>query len=254
LQCCEEFGNAMPERDGMQNHWIELDVAGETMPAYVAEPDGAPRSAVLVLQEIFGVNENIRAATDLVAGAGYLAIAPALFHRTDPHFDASYDEAGFAKGRAAAGSLDLPQLVADLTAASEYARSRLGTDVKIGTWGFCFGGSIAFLSATLPFVAAAVSFYGGQIATSPAPTRPALLVMAPQLTAPVFFAFGGKDIHIPQSEVGKIEDEMKKLNKPYELHVYADEDHGFFRFGPNANDGARDVWPRVQAFLKANLS
>jgi carboxymethylenebutenolidase len=237
----------------MHTHWIELDVTGEAMPAYVAEPEGTPRGAVLVLQEIFGVNADIQALSDLVAGAGYLAIAPALFHRTDPHFDATHDEAGFAKGRAAAGAVDLQQLVADLTASAEYATSRLGPDAKIATWGFCFGGSIAFLSATLPFVSAAVSFYGGQIVNSPSPQRPAMLAMAPQLRAPVLFSFGGKDAYIPLSDVEKIEATLKELAKPFELYVYPEEDHGYFRHGPDGNDGARDVWPRVQAFLAANL-
>jgi dienelactone hydrolase len=152
------------------------------MPTYVSQPDATPRGAVLILQEIFGVNAGIQSLTDLVASVGYLGIAPALFHRTDPHFDATHDEAGFAKGRAAAGAVDLQQIVADLTAAGAYAHQQLGSDAKVGTWGFCFGGSIAFLSATLPFVGAAVSFYGGQIASSPAPTRPPMLVMPPRRT------------------------------------------------------------------------
>jgi carboxymethylenebutenolidase len=238
----------------MKSHWVELDVTGERMPTYVAEPEGAPRGAVLVLQEIFGVNAEMRALTDLVASAGYLAVAPALFHRTDPHFEATHDDAGFEKGRAAAGAVDLPQLVADLTAAGEYARAHIGPQARIATWGFCFGGSIAFLSATLPFVSAAVSFYGGQIGHSAAPTRPALIVMAPQLTAPLFFAFGGRDPYIPRSEIDTIATELDELAKPYELHVYPEEDHGFFRFGPSGNDGSRDVWPRVQSFLATHLT
>lgn len=237
----------------MKKYWVDLDVTGEQMPTYVAEPTGTPRGGILILQEIFGVNADIQALTDLVASAGYLGVAPALFHRTDPHFDATHDEAGFAKGRAAAGAVDLQQLVADLTAAGTFARQHLVSDAKIGTWGFCFGGSIAFLSATLPFVSAAVSFYGGQIASSPAPTRPAMLVMAPQLTAPLLFAFGGKDPYIPREEIDAIAHKLDELAKPYELHVYPDEDHGFFRHGPEGNDGSRDVWPRVQAFLAANL-
>ncbi len=237
----------------MPTRWIDLDVTGEPMPTFVAEPDGAPRGAVLVLQEIFGINEDMRAIAELVASSGYLALAPALFHRTDPHFTATHDEAGFAKGIAAASAVDLQQLVADLTAAGEYARTLLGTDAKIATWGFCFGGSVAFASATLPFVSAAVSFYGGQIASSPAPTRPALLVMAPQVRAPLFFAFGGRDEHIPLSEVEKIEATLEELDKPFELCVYPDEGHAFFRFGPSGNAGSRDVWPRVQAFLAAHL-
>jgi carboxymethylenebutenolidase len=237
----------------MNNFWVDLEVTGEAMPTYVSQPDATPRGAVLILQEIFGVNAGIQSLTDLVASVGYLGIAPALFHRTDPHFDATHDEAGFAKGRAAAGAVDLQQIVADLTAAGAYAHQQLGSDAKVGTWGFCFGGSIAFLSATLPFVGAAVSFYGGQIASSPAPTRPPMLVMAPHLTAPLLFAFGGKDPYIPQSEIDTIAHRLDELAKPYELHVYPEEDHGFFRHGPLGNDGSRDVWRHVKTFLAANL-
>jgi carboxymethylenebutenolidase len=237
----------------MQSHWIERDVTGSTMPAYVAEPEGTPKSGVIIIEEIFGVNETIRAIADLVAREGYLAVAPNFFHRTDPNFDAGHDEAGIAKGFAAASAVKFPDLVADLTAAGAYLRERLGTEARIGTWGFCFGGSVAFLSATLPFTQCAVSFYGGQIASSPVPGRPPMIEIAAQLRAPVFFAFGGQDQHITADEHAKIRKALDARGKPYVFHVFPTEGHGFFRDGPDANEGARSVWPMVKSFLTKYL-
>jgi carboxymethylenebutenolidase len=238
----------------MQSEWTELAVTGEMMPAYVAVPRGSPRGGVIVIQEIFGVNADMRRIADLLADAGYLAVAPAMFHRTDPHFEATHDEAGFAKGRAAAGALDLAQMGADLTASAGFLHERLGNTRKIGTWGFCFGGSVAYFSATLPFVGAAVSFYGGQIAQPAGPSRPALVTLTPQVQAPLLLAFGGRDPHIVPADVEIIREALEEHERVFDLRVYADEDHGFFRAGPEANDGSRDVWPRVQAFLAAHLS
>ncbi len=238
----------------MQTEWTELAVTGEMMPAYVAVPDGAPRGGVIVIQEIFGVNADIRRIAELVAGAGYLAVAPAVFHRTDPHFEAAHDEAGFAKGRAAAGAIDLAQVGADLTASADFLRERLGETHKIGTWGFCFGGSIAYYSATLPFVAAAVSFYGGQIAQASGPNRPALVTLTPQIQAPLLLVFGGRDPYIAPDDVAVVREALEEHERIFDLRVYAEEDHGFFREGPGGNPGSRDVWPRVQAFLAAHLT
>ena len=240
--------------NGMQTHWIELDVTGEKMPCYVAEPDETPHGGVIVIQEIFGVNADMQRIGDLVADAGYVAIVPALFHRTDPHFEASHDEAGFAKGRAAAGAIDQQQLVADLTATSDYLHERYGADAKIATWGFCFGGSIAYMTATLPFVAAAISFYGGQIAKSPGPNRPALVTMTPEIHAPLLLAFGGRDPYIPAEDIEVIREALDEHDKTFDLLVYADEDHGFFREGPAGTQGAAEVWDRVRDFLSSHLA
>ncbi len=234
--------------------WVDLDVTGERMPAYVARPTKRPHAGMIVIQEIFGVNADMQRVATLLAGEGYLAVVPAIFHRTDPHFDAGHDEAGIAKGRAAASALDLQQLVADLTAANSYLSGELQADAKVGTWGFCFGGSVAFLSATLPFVAAAVSFYGGQIARSTVPARPPLLEMAAHIRAPLFLAFGGRDESISADDVAAIRAALEAHDKRFELQVYADEGHAFFRAGASGNAASRDAWPRVRDFLAVNLT
>jgi carboxymethylenebutenolidase len=237
----------------MQTHWIELAVGDTTMLSYVAEPASPPKAGIIIIQEIFGVNEPMRKLTELVASIGYLGVAPALFHRTDPKFEAEYNAGGFAKGQAAAAEVTLESASADLEAAATYVRERLGRDAKIATWGFCFGGSIAMLSATLPGIDAAVSFYGGQIARSPHPSRPPIVTLAPEVKAPLFFAFGGLDQHIPAEDWAVIRSALDEQKKPYEFHVLPEEDHGFFRQGPGGNKGSAENWPLVQAFLAEHL-
>ena len=238
----------------MKSEWIEREVTGSTMPAYVVEPGTTPRAGIIVIQEIFGIDDAMQRQAQLVADLGYLAIAPNLFHRVDPHFQAGVDEAGFRRGREAAGKVTFPDLVADLTSAGAYVRERLGPDAPIGTWGFCFGGSVAFLSATLPFVSCAVSFYGGQIAKSPTPDRPPMLDVAAQIRAPILFAFGGRDESIPPEEHAAIKKALDARGKTYEFYVYPDQGHAFFREGPEASDAAGDVWSRVKAFFKKHLA
>ncbi len=230
-----------------------MQVTGETMPAYFAEPDGLPRGGIIVIQEIFGVSEAMRDVANLLAGDGWLAIVPALFHRTDPHFTADYDEAGFAKGRAAAGALDVQQIVADLTAAHSALAERLPAGGKVGAWGFCFGGSLAYFSATLPSVSAAASFYGGQIGKSPAPGRPAMMAMTDEIHAPLFLAFGADDESIPPAEIETIREALVRHRRTYDLHVYPNAGHAFFRGGPHGNEASADAWTRVRAFFAANL-
>ncbi|HYW54283.1 MAG TPA: dienelactone hydrolase family protein [Dongiaceae bacterium] len=234
----------------MRSETVTIPVGDLRMPAYVVRPEADRAPAVIVLQEIFGVNDDMRALTELVASAGYLAVASALFHRTDPAFEAGHDEAGFAKGRAAREATQPETLIADVEATVAWLRAQPQCDGGIATWGFCFGGSVAFLSATLPSIDAAVSFYGGQIAGGPR----FIDAFADKLRAPVFFAFGGKDQFITPDMIHEIEQRLTALAKPFELHVYQDEDHGFFRNGPTGNEGSADVWPRVRAFLDGALS
>jgi len=106
----------------------------------------------------------------------------------------------------------------------------------------------------LPFVAAAVSFYGGQIARSSVPTRPPMIELTPQIQAPLLLAFGGRDASISGDDVAAIRTALEEHGKRFELLVYPDEDHAFFRAGPDANDGARAVWPSVRTFLSEHLS
>ena len=146
-------------------------------------------------------------------------------------------------------------LKTDLTASIDFLLKQPRCNGSIGAWGFCYGGTVAFLLATYPHIKAGVSFYGGQIAKQAAPHRPAMIEFAKDLKAPVFFAFGGQDQSIPQEDIDKIKAALDANHKKYELEVYPNEGHGFFRHGINGEStaGARDAWPKVQKFLKENI-
>jgi len=145
---------------------LTITVDGNPMPCYLARPDGdVPRPAVIVLQEIFGVNTEVKRITDLVAAAGYVGLAINYYHRTHPDLNEPYNEQGLQNGFAAAGAVTKAGLLSDVKAAIEWlnAQDFVHTS-RIATWGFCFGGTVAFVTATLDGLCAAVSFYGGHIA------------------------------------------------------------------------------------------
>jgi carboxymethylenebutenolidase len=183
---------------------------GFQLGAYKAEPEGKPRGAVVVIQEIFGVNHHIRSVADRYAQLGYLAIAPALFDRGEKNFQSGYDGAAMDKARGFAGKIPLDQRLADTQAAIDHVKSA----GKVAVLGYCMGGSIAFLSTTrLSGVSAGVGYYGGQIAQF-AEEKP---------KAPVMLHFGEKDQSIPLTDVEKI----KAAQPGVPIFVYNGAGHGF---------------------------
>ncbi len=148
--------------------FITLTAAdGLAFPAYVASPAGTPRGAVVVLQEIFGVNAHIRAVADGYAAAGYLAVAPSTFHRVKPGVELGYAEADMNEGfgyKMAVEALPAPGVMADIQAAIDHAAQAGGG--KVGIVGYCWGGLLTWRAAcTLSGLAAAVPYYGGGMTT-----------------------------------------------------------------------------------------
>jgi carboxymethylenebutenolidase len=131
---------------------------GHRLAAYEVAPDGAS-AAIVVVQEIFGVNGHIRSVVDRYASFGYRTIAPALFDRVEPGLELDYDEAGIARGREIATQVAFEPAMRDVAAAVGHV-SETGPVAVIG---YCFGGSVAWLSASSLPIAAAVGYYGGQV-------------------------------------------------------------------------------------------
>jgi carboxymethylenebutenolidase len=183
---------------------------GFTLGAYRAKPGSNRKSgAIVVLQEIFGVNQHIRNVTDSFAAQGYEAIAPALFDRAQRNVELGYDGPGVASGRDLRAKVPLDDTLAD-TAAAIAAVKAAGPVAVIG---YCWGGSLAFLAATrLSGIACAVGYYGGMIAAH-ADEKPRV---------PVLLHFGEKDDGIPMSDV----DIVRKKRPDVEIHVYP-AGHGF---------------------------
>lgn len=240
----------------MKNESLNLTVDGHPMDCYMAVPDGdAKVPAVLIIQEIFGVNREIKRIVDLVAKSGYVGFAPNVFHRTHPNLNLNYSQEQMPTAREAATKSTMEGLNADLKASIDYLLKNPRCNGSIGAWGFCYGGTIAYLLATYPQIKAAVSFYGGQIAKQTAPHRPAMIDFTKDIKAPIFLAFGGQDQSITTEDIDKIKKALEENHKKYVLEVYPNEGHGFFRHGINGEStaGARDIWPKVLAFLKENL-
>lgn len=165
--------------------WIELTAAdGTTVSAWRAEPKGAPRGGLVVVQEIFGVNSHIRGVCEGYAAEGYLAIAPALFDRIEPRVDLGYLPDDVARGRELKAQASLDSALADV----EAARAAVASAGKVGVVGYCWGGYVAWMSASrLAGFACAVPYYGGGMLDAAA-ERP---------RCPVLAHFGEMDPMIP---------------------------------------------------------
>jgi carboxymethylenebutenolidase len=216
---------------------------GFSFPAYVAKPQGKPKGAVVVLQEIFGVNSHIRSVADGYAAEGYLAVAPSTFHRVKQGVELGYAAEDMAAGialKAAVEELPAPGVLADIEAAVAHA-SRAG---KVGVVGYCWGGLLTWRSACLvKGVSAASAYYGGGV------TTPAEAARQPQ--CPTMAHFGEKDHWIPMDSV----EAFRKAQPGVEVHVYA-ADHGFNCDQRGSHDAAaaKLARERTLAFFAKHLA
>ncbi len=189
---------------------IELTAAdGHKLGAYRAEPQGRPRGAIVVIQEIFGVNSHIKQVADGYAADGYLAIAPALFDRVQRNVDLGYTPEDIATGREIRGKVTNDMALKDAAAAIK-AASGAG---KVGIVGYCWGGLVTWLAAAkLSGLSAAVPYYGGGILDN--------AELEPKV--PLMGHFGDKDQHIPVEGVKK----LAERHKQHPIFIYS-ADHGF---------------------------
>jgi len=195
--------------------FIDLkSVDGFVFPAYVAQPAGKPKAGMVVLQEIFGVNSHIRSVADGYAAEGYLAVAPATFHRVKQGVEIGYTPDDMSAGsalKAAVEALPAPGVLPDIQAAIDHA-AQAG---KVGIVGYCWGGLLTWRSACeLKGLSAAVPYYGGGV------TTPDEIARKPKV--PVMAHFGDQDHWIPLPSV----EAFKKAHPEVEVHVYH-ANHGF---------------------------
>ena len=175
--------------------------------AYVAEPSGAAKGGLIVVQEIFGVNPHIRSVADRYAAAGYLAIAPALFDPVEQGVELDYNQAGMQKGFDLVGKLGFERALAGVQAAAKEV-SRAG---RVGVVGYCWGGSVTYLAA-IRLALPGISYYGGRN----------VQLVGEKAKAPLLFHYGLKDAHISEAD----REAVRKANPEAEFYVY-DADHGF---------------------------
>lgn len=223
----------------MSKSWISVrNASGETFDAYVSLPPTGKGPGLLVIQEIFGVNEHIRAVADQYAADGYTVIAPDIFWRDEKRLELNYDQAGFDKGLALLGKLDVDLVAQDLKAAVATLRGHAACTGKVGSVGFCMGGLLSFAAAAHAGVDTAVCYYGGGIHQH--------LDLAKDIKVPVLFHFAEKDGYIPASAVEAVRNAMGSRSN-VRIIVHPDVDHGF-------NCWRRPAWHQVTAARARGLS
>jgi carboxymethylenebutenolidase len=209
---------------------------GHEFNAWLAAPQGPARGAVVVAQEIFGVNRHIRRVTDEYAANGYVAIAPCLYDRVRRGIELGYSEKEVQEGRGYRLQIPREKTLLDLTASINVVKHA----GRVAAIGYCWGGTLAYLAACELPVSCAVSYYGGQIKDH--------LDKSPR--RPVMYHFGERDPHIPMSDV----DRIRAADPDGVFHLYPAE-HGFNCEDRGSYDAAsaRLALERTLAFLVGKL-
>jgi carboxymethylenebutenolidase len=224
----------------MVSRWETIDTSDGQMRCYLSVPgEPGPHPAVIVIQHAGGVDEFIRRLSDGLAEAGFVAVAPDLYHREDPK---SSDDPMTRMGR-----LRDVNIVADVNAAVEHVSGLAAVrGESIGITGFCMGGRVAYLMAASNAVfQAAVVFYGGNTMV-PWGRGQAPFDISAQIGCPILGLFGKEDPNPNPADVAKIDAELTRLGKPHEFHSYPSAGHAFMSEGrPNyREEAATDAWPR----------
>ena len=234
-----------------------IDVGERKMPAYVARPHGDGRyPAVVLLEGLYGFDDEVRRVTDLVASVGYVGLAVNYFYRLDPHFCEPFTPAGQACGIEATKSIRVAELQADLEATRDWLMSRAYVDpARIAAWGFGFGGAAAFTAACIPGYQVVAAFYPQSIGKPLPSGDPAPIDAARSLRAPMLLFFGGRDETIKRREILQLKHKLQEASKRCDVQLYETVGHSFFRQYHSASHSTEiaDAWERVQAFFKVNL-
>ncbi len=228
------------------------------IPAYMAYPTGGlSYPGIVVIQEIFGVNAHIRDVTERIARLGYVAIAPAIFQRIAPGFAADYyTPQDILTGRNYKRQTTASELLSDIQATINYLKNR--PQVKkdgFGCIGFCFGGHVAYLAATLNDIKATASFYGAGIATETPGGGSPTITRTTEIKGTLYAFFGKEDASIPPEQVDAIEAELAKACIAHRIFRYDRAEHGFFcdaRASYNT-EAASDAWRQVKELFQQHL-
>jgi carboxymethylenebutenolidase len=213
---------------------------GGTAEGYLAKPASGKGPGVIVIQEWWGLNDNIKNIADRFATEGYLAFAPDLYHGkvTDEP-----DEAGKIMM-----SMKMDQAAKDLSGAYDYLKDHANGTGKVGDVGFCMGGRLSLYLATVKPIDACVIYYGVLMGEQPDLST---------LKGPVLGHYAENDGFVPVSAVRALEKQINDLGKQAEFHVYPGTDHGFFndtRAEVHKPAESKQTWDRTLAFFKQHLA
>ena len=240
----------------MPTNWVDMNVGGETMEGYLTQPEGSDRHpAVVVIQEIWGVNSHIQYVTDRLPSLGYVGLAPAMFHREGRMTIGLHEEMDTAVARM--GRCTDANIVADVQAAVDYlkAQSFVQGD-RIGIVGFCYGGRVSYLAAcNVSDLKATVVFYGGRILAPLGEEGASPLEQSSKINSPLLGLFGEDDGNPSPDDVAQIDAELTKHGKLHEFHTYPGCGHGFHCNGRSSYrpESARDAWGKAMAWFDKYL-
>ncbi|TFW16117.1 dienelactone hydrolase family protein [Duganella callida] len=229
------------------SQWLDVTTDDGTFGAYLSLPRGGKGPGLVLLQEIFGVNQHIRNVADQYAADGYVVLAPDLFWRHGARIELGYDDAGWKRAVELMQATDFAKAQTDIAATLKVLRGLDATaGAKIASLGYCFGGRLSYHTAANGLVDAAVAYYGGGIQNA--------LDRAPEIKVPLLMHFGSADSHIPMDAVKSIAERFED-NEQVEIHIYEGAEHGF-----NCNHrssyqqrGAAEAHGHTLVFLSENL-
>jgi carboxymethylenebutenolidase len=238
---------------GLTARTIHIKVDGQTVPVYLAHPEGKTKlPVILVISEIFGVHEHIADVARRFAKAGYLALAPDLFVRQG---DATREQAIADLMANIIRKTQDAQVMRDLDGVVEWARTYGADTGRLGITGFCYGGRITWLySHHNPDIKAGVAWYGRLVGERTAAWPVLPVDIAASLKPPVLGLYGGKDQGIPLDSVEQMRAALAQGNGKSQIHVYPEAPHGFYAdYRPGYDpEAAKDGWQRALAWFKAN--
>jgi carboxymethylenebutenolidase len=233
-------------------HYASIEAAdGGHFDAYCAVPDREPAPGVLLFQEIFGINDNIRGLAEKLAAAGFLVLAPDMFWRLEPRFERK-DESGLADAMSMVHRLDFTLARADMAATLTQLRAMPGCTGRVGAVGFCLGGTLTFLAAATAKpdgrgLDAAVPYYGSGIHE--------MLELVPAVECPMLLHYGDEDPYITAEQIAQVEQALAD-RKDVTVHHY-DAGHAFSNWDAPSMyraEPAELAWTRTLAFLAEQLS
>ena len=237
--CCSRY-------DGNMSEWIKLKASdGHELSAYVAQPKGEAIGALVLVQEIFGINSHIRAVADGYANEGFLVVAPAIFDRFERGIELMYGPEDMKRAFELYPRLKPDETLLDIAAAYEWAKK---SGKGVGVIGFCYGGLISWLSATRGEnlkmqPSCCVGYYAGGVGS----------VATEEPSCPVMLHFGANDSHIGKDQI----EAVRAAHPEVEIFVYEGAGHAFNR-DPDPNSynpaAAKLAKERTLAFLKANIA
>jgi carboxymethylenebutenolidase len=213
-------------------------IDGFAFTALHAQPEGARKGGIVVIQEIFGLDQYVQADVARWAALGFEVLAPSIFDRAEPGFTAEHDPQGFQTGIAHVGKVGLDAMLSDIQACIDDLAAR-GPVFAVG---YCLGGSLIWLAASkLKGLAAGAAYYGSMIAAN----------AELPLNAPVVVHLGRKDGHIPADEVKA---KVAAAHPDVPVHIYENSGHGFNNDGRPDSDlaDAQDARAKTLAFFQAN--